>query len=237
MKQIFLLLIISLTIIIFANNEVTITENQIQGRLNIVNGSSAECVMHKFYTDTGWIRIEGEVGRNGIDGLYLKKKNGVISEVLIAESKWNKSRLGKSGKNKLIKQMSKNWVLRTLRRLQKYKPLPEYTTIKKLVQQDQYRAILFRMFPRSNNKVQIQIYKIKNKGFNDYDLKIEQKLDSIVMKHPKNSFQAMILNSYNSCRTKALNKYFPMLSNRDIIYLLNDNYLQKKDLMTSLYKK
>lgn len=54
--------------------------------------------MHKFYTNSGWIKIEGEVGRNGIDGLYYQKKNGVIREVLVAESKWNKSRLGKSGK-------------------------------------------------------------------------------------------------------------------------------------------
>ena len=84
------------------------TANQIQARLNIVN----ECVMHKFYTDTGWTRIEGEVGRNGINGLYFKKKNDVIKEVLVAESKWNKSKLGWSGKNKLVHQMSQEWVLR-----------------------------------------------------------------------------------------------------------------------------
>ena len=28
-------------------------DNHIQGRLNIVNGYSAECIMHKFYTNTG----------------------------------------------------------------------------------------------------------------------------------------------------------------------------------------
>ncbi len=228
-----LLLFISVVTLSFAN----ITPKQIQPKLNHVNGYSAECVMHKFYTDTGWIQIEGEVGRNGIDGLYYKKKNGVIREVLVAESKWNKSRLGKSGKNKLIKQMSKDWVLRTLKRLQKYRPSPEYATIKKLVQYDQYRARLFRMFPRGKDKVQIHIFKIKNKGSNDYDLKIEQKLDAITMNKPKNSFQAKILNTYNQCRTQALHKYFPMLSNRDITYLLNDNYLKKNDLLPLLYKK
>jgi hypothetical protein len=55
-------------ILTFSENKATITDNQIQGRLNIVNGYSAECVMHKFYTNSGWIQIEGEVGRNGIDG-------------------------------------------------------------------------------------------------------------------------------------------------------------------------
>jgi len=213
-----------------------ITPKQVQPKLNHVNGYSAECVMHKFYTDSGWTQIEGEVGRNGIDGLYYKKKNGVISEVLVAESKWNKSRLGKSGKNKLIKQMSKDWVLRTLKRLQKYRPSPEYATIKKLILHDQYRARLFRMFPRGKDKVQIHIYKIKNKGSNDYDLKIEQKLNIITMRHPKNQFQIKILATYNQCRTEALHKYFPMLSDRDIVYLLQDNYLQKKDLLPLLYK-
>ena len=206
----------------------------IQPRLNIINGASAECVMHRFYTNSGWTQIEGEVGRNGIDGLYYKKRNGAIKEVLVAESKWNKSRLGRSGKHKLIKQMSKEWVLHTLERLQKYRPMPEYGTIKKLVENDQYRARLFRMFPRSGNRIQIQIYKIKNKSSNDYDIKIEQKLEPITMGKPKNSFQAMLLNAYNGCRRQGLRKYLPMLRELDIQRLMQDNYLQKKDLVPIL---
>jgi hypothetical protein len=112
--QRYILLFLSFLTLGIAN----ITPKQVQPKLNHVNGYSAECVMHHFYENTGWNRIEGEVGRNGIDGLYYKKKNGVIREVLVAESKWNKSRLGKSGKNKLIKQMSKAGVLLTLKRLQ-----------------------------------------------------------------------------------------------------------------------
>lgn len=207
-----------------------LTDNVIQGRLNIVNGYSAECVMHKFYINSGWMKIEGEVGRNGIDGLYYKKKNNIIKEVLVAESKWNKSKLGKSGKNKLVKQMSLDWVLRTLNRLQKYKPLPEYATIREFVKHDQYRARLFRMFPRSNNRVQIQLYKIKNKGSNNYDIKIDGKLAPISMIAPKNSFEVGVLDAYNKCRVEALYKYFPMLTDSDIRLLLMDNYLQKKDL-------
>jgi len=78
----------------------------IQPLLSIVNGTSAECVMHDFYKSSGWIRIESEVGRNGIDGLYYKRKHGQTKEVLVAESKWNKLRLGLSGKRKTVKQMS-----------------------------------------------------------------------------------------------------------------------------------
>ena len=217
-------------LISFLHADRPLSDNVIQGRLNIVNGYSAECVMHKFYTSSGWVQIEGEVGRNGIDGLYYKTKNGTIREVLVAESKWNKSRLGRSGKNRLIKQMSQEWVLKTLSRLQKYQPMPEYAIIKKLVEHSQYRARLFRMFPRSDNKVQIQIFRIKNKGSNDYDLKLEQKLEPIVMGKPKNRFQEGILNTYNNCRSEALHKYFPILSDRDVSLLLRNNYLQKRDI-------
>ena len=206
------------------------SDNQIQGRLNIVNGYSAECVMHKFYTNTGWIQIEGEIGRNGIDGLYFKKKNGVIKEVLVAESKWNTSRLGRSGKNKLIKQMSQEWVLRTLRRLQKYKSLPEYGSIVKLVQNGQYRARLFKMFPVGHDKVQIKIYKIKNKGMKSFDIFIESTLRPITLGEPENSFERGILESYSECREESLRKYFPMLSNESMKILLQDNYLQKSNL-------
>ena len=212
------------------------TDAQIQGRLNIVNGYAAECVMHRFYADSDWTQIEGEVGRNGIDGLYYKKKNGTIHEVLVSESKWNKSRLGKSGKNKLIKQMSKEWVLRTLKRLQKYQPLPEYETIKKLALSDHYRARLFRMFPRGTDTIQIQIYKIKNKGDKHFDLIIDSKLPVITMGKPKNHFEATILNSYNRCRTEALQKYFPTLKDNEVFSLMKDNFLQKNDLK-SLFPK
>jgi len=214
--------------------EKSLTPGQIQGRLNIVNGYSAECVMHQFYTRSDWTQIEGEVGRNGIDGLYYKKRSGVIREVLVAESKWNKSGLGKSGKNRLIKQMSQEWVLRTLKKLEKHKPMPEYASIKKLVQYDQYRARLFRMFPRGEDRVQIQLYRIKNKGSSDYDIHIEQKLDPMVIGKPKNSFQKRMLGAYNRCRTEALHKYFPMLSDNSIDSLMIDNYLQKSDLQKYL---
>ena len=116
--------LILFTTILFSENH-PLSAKQIQGKLSNLNGASAECVMHYFYTSTGWTQIEGEVGRNGIDGLYYKENRGLIKEVLVAESKWNKARLGRSGKDKLIYQMSQEWILNTLIRLQKYKPMPE----------------------------------------------------------------------------------------------------------------
>ena len=213
---------------LFSDN--TLSDAKIQGRLNILNGYATECVMHRFYTNTGWVQIEGEVGRNGIDGLYYKKKNGVIREVLVAESKWNKAKLGRSGKNKLTRQMSQVWVLRTLERLEKYKPRAEYAHIKRLIQHDQYRARIFKMAPKGEEQLQISIYKVKNKGGNSYDTFLESRLKPITLNVPSNNFDVMMLDAFNACREEALNKYFPMLDSDAVEELKGDNYLKREDI-------
>jgi len=205
-------------------------DSLIQGRLNIINGASAECVMHQFYTQSGWVQVEGEIGRNGIDGLYYKKKNGVIKDVLAAESKWNTSRLGRSGKNKAVKQMSQEWVLRTMNKLSHKMPSNIYSTLKRFIENNQYRARLFRLKPKSHNTIQISIYKIKNKGLKAFDEIKDRQLPPISMTSPRNSFEQRMVKAYNDCRKKKLNKYFPMLTDTEVAYLLKDNYIQKKDV-------
>jgi hypothetical protein len=228
MKKIILL---SITLITLSLSREIPSDNKIQGRLNIINGASSECVMHKFYTQSSWIQIEGEIGRNGIDGLYYKlNKRDKIKEVLVAESKWNTSKLSKSGKNKTIKQMSQKWVLKTMDKLIKKNPNMPYHTLKQFIEQNQYRARLFKLKPTSNNSIQISIYKIKNKGENAFDKIQDTKLEPININKPKNSFETMIVDSYNHCRTKYLNKYFPTITENEIKELLTDNYLQKKDI-------
>ena len=229
MKKI-LLLVVIFTITVFASTSQGLKDSKIQGRLNIVNGNASECMMHQFYTKTGWIKIEGEIGRNGIDGLYYKIKNGQIKEVLVAESKWNTSRLGRSGKNKMVKQMSQHWVLRTMDKLERHKPLSEYSSIKKLIEHDQYRARLFKVIPSGKESIRIDIYKIKNKGEHQFDTFVESKLKPINLEAPKNSFEKNMVKAYNTCRAKALTKYFPMLEKDDIDVLLKSNYLKKKDV-------
>ena len=89
------------------NNEQPLTKNQIKARKNLINGTSAECMMDSFFLhDNNWQKIEGENGIHGIDGLYIKTSHDNISDVLVAESKWNSSRLA-STKKGTIKQMSK----------------------------------------------------------------------------------------------------------------------------------
>lgn len=208
-----------------------LSKRQIQAKLNIVNGYAAECVMNHFYTNTGWIKIEGEVGRNGIDGLYYKLANENIKEILVAESKWNKSRLGKSGKDKLLKQMSKRSILKTLDRLIKYKPLPKYKTLKRLIENNQYRARLFRFAPRGKDKVFVTIHRLKNKGDNDFSKIIESNLKPIKMGNPRNNFEREILKRYDSCRKSGLNKYLPSITDKQVNYLLLDNHIKANDVM------
>jgi hypothetical protein len=229
LKKLLLLAVVFMTLL-FPSASHILKDSKIQGRLNIVNGYSSECMMHEFYTSTGWKQIEGEIGRNGIDGLYYKIKNGQIREVLVAESKWNTSRLGRSGKNRLIKQMSQKWILRTMDKLQRHKPLPEYNTIKRLIENDQYRARLFKVIPKGSDSIQIDIYTLKNKGQHEFDAFVERKLDPINLKSPKNSFEKKMVKAYNSCRATALYKYFPMLKVDDVNVLLEGNYLRKRDV-------
>ncbi len=211
-----------------------LSSRSIQAKLNIVNGYATECVMDYFYTSSKWIKTEGEIGRNGLDGLYIKKKNGKIKEVLVAESKWNTSKLGKSGKNKLTKQMSQKWVLRSLSRLKKFGTIKDYETIKRFVEHNQYRARLFKLLPIGNHSIQIKLYKIKNKGFNAYDIFPENDLKPIVLSTPKNSFEKNIVKAYNICREKGLNKYLPELNNSQISILLRDNYIKADDIQKNI---
>jgi len=203
----------------------------LQPLLNIVNGASAECVMHYFYTSAGWTQVEGEIGRNGIDGLYYKEKDGVIRELLVAESKWNKSKLGFSGKNKTVQQMSQEWVIRTMEKLAAKMDSKVYDTMKRLVEHDQYRARLFHMKPVGDSSIQITVYKIKNRGYKAFDTIRDSQLSPIDINAPKTAFETKIVQSYNRCRRENINKYLADLglSSEQMERLLRDNYLQVGD--------
>ena len=224
----FLILLYSTTIAYSKNN---LGYKKIQARLNIINGASTECVMHHFYTNSGWTQIEGEIGRNGIDGLYYSKKRGQIREVLVAESKWNTSRLGFSGKGKTVKQMSKEWVLRAIDKLVRKMDTPTYRTLKKLIQHDQYRARLFKLKPIDNSSIQITIYKIKNKGLKAFDKIRDTELRPIDINSPASSFEKEIVKAYNDCRRKYLHQYMSKLNNKQINILLRNNYIHSMDVI------
>ncbi len=174
--------------------------------------------------------VAGIAYKFGIDGLYYKKKGDTIKEVLVSESKWNKSRLGFSGKNKTVKQMSQEWVLRTMDKLIKKNPSMPYDTLKRFIIADQYRARLFRLKPLKDNQIQITIYKIKNKGLKAFDKIRDTQLKPMDINNPKNSFEQRMIQAYNNCRDIQLHKYLGVLSDQEIKHLLKDNYIQKKDV-------
>ncbi|MDX8383603.1 MAG: hypothetical protein R8M45_05940 [Ghiorsea sp.] len=126
---------------------------------NIRVGVINENIMAKYFQSMGWKKIEGEVGRNGIDGLFIKRKNKKIIDILIVESKYNTSGLQytKSGK-----QMSKTWVTEKIRSLQKkYPGNQDYQSIQRFIQNDSYRALLW------NLKVSDKTLKILVKNIHD----------------------------------------------------------------------
>jgi len=117
-----------------------------------------------------------------------------------------------------------------MNKLIKYNPTMPYQSIRKLIEHNQYRARLFKLKPVKNNKIQISIFKIKNKGSKAFDQIPESKLRPIDINTPENSFEKAIIRAYNSCRKKYLRKYLPILEERKINSLLQDNYIQKKDI-------
>jgi len=107
-----------------------------------------------------------------------------------------------------------------------------YKRIRELIINNQYRARLFRLKPVRSNAIQITIYKIKNKGRDMFDESLESKLRPISLSNPRNSFEKMILNSYNICRARYLNRYLgSVLTEVEINILLKDNYIQKGDIL------
>ncbi len=71
-------------------------------------GDFTENVMDRFFQGKGkWKKINSQVGKNGIDGLYTRQKNGRV-KVLVVESKYNKSQLSQNAKKGA--QGSKKWI-------------------------------------------------------------------------------------------------------------------------------
>jgi len=130
--------------------------SQVNQKIGLIN----EYLMNKFFTSGGWRKIEGEVGRNGIDGLFIKRKNGKVVDVLLVESKYNKSPLGAT---KYGKQMSKEWSLKKLDDLiKKYPNNKEYLTIKDFINKDRHRSLLWQT-KLQDNKIFLSLKKLNDR--------------------------------------------------------------------------
>lgn len=72
--------------------------------------------MKNFLSKTGnWKSVTPRSGRQGLDHLFVKTKGGVISDIMVCESKFNKSKLGRLRNGEW--QMGDWWVRDRLRKL------------------------------------------------------------------------------------------------------------------------
>jgi hypothetical protein len=182
MMKLFYMIILIFSVVMADVVPQDFSANQVDARLKKMNGDTAEYVMNKLLRKNGWNQINGEVGKNGIDGLFVKyDKNGNIKQVMVAESKYGTSQLGtgKYGTNTAnVKQMSQKalqhqvgYLIKDIdRKLQnaivknekdeiiKYRSLEKkYTQISKYIYSGNYRARLFNLKTEGN----ILSFKIK----------------------------------------------------------------------------
>lgn len=198
-------------------------------QLNKFNGDVTEAMMSKYFRGSGWGQISGEVGVNGIDGLFIKKdKNGNIKDILIVESKYNKSQLGHINKSSIKKsrQMSKRALLKQIDKKKKdiqskinkatstveknklKKQLKQYQQIKNKIWNDNYRARLFKIKPTSKKgEFKITIDAIEQKDFKNISIKqlkgankykVHNKIININKKYPKGSYEEKLQKQLKS---------------------------------------
>jgi hypothetical protein len=106
-------------------------------------GALSERVMHRFFTSSGWEALPGEIGRQGIDGLFVKRRGSTVSDVLVVESKYNTSALQDTLTGT---QMSDAWVRAKVKALRSGFPdNPDYTQVQRIVEAGSYRGVLWKL--------------------------------------------------------------------------------------------
>jgi len=202
MKKLILLLLLTNTL--FAN---ALTNNQIDARIKKVNGDTTEYLMHKTFKQNGWKQIQGEVGDNGIDGLYVKRNTkGTVTNVMFGEAKYNTSKLGKNyyGTDiKNIKQMSKTALNNQIDNLiKKYPNDKQYIQIKQHLNNGSYIARIFQLkqdgnflipeIKSINHNGDIDVQKTKLIGNQNYKINNMR----ININNPKNTFESKFVENY-----------------------------------------
>ncbi len=78
-------------------------------------GDLAESLMDSYYTRNGWEIVDGKRGRQGFDGLYVRRsKSGRVVDFLIADAKSGHSRLSMTQHGR---QLSRRWIRHNLSEL------------------------------------------------------------------------------------------------------------------------
>ncbi|MCX2983404.1 hypothetical protein EYC98_21300 [Halieaceae bacterium IMCC14734] len=133
------------------------------------SGDTAESIMASFYSRGGWIKIKGEVGVTGIDGLFVKfRGDGAISEVLVVESKYNTSQLAHTSRSGM--QMSPEWIEAKVRNLITFSEtqgtpadIRNYEQVLEHIKGKNYRAQLWKVLV-DGDRINVDRYKVLAKG-------------------------------------------------------------------------
>ncbi len=145
--------------------------------------------MIRFFTGSGWKPVDGQVGRAGFDGLFVRVNDaGAVQELLIVESKFNTSTLKTTNHGT---QMSDEWVRRKIQALRNQAPENDtYKQIEGLIDQGAYRGRLWNM-KVENGKASIKLESVQSEG-GSVSLQPIDDTDRpplvIDMRSPKNSF-------------------------------------------------
>jgi len=166
-------------------------------------GALTENLMIRYFEHSGWTRIDGQVGRTGFDGLFVKYEDGVIKDVLIAESKYNTSSLQPTN---FGVQMSEEWIRRKMVELKERFPNDGlYPKIDPFIETGAYRTVLWNL-KIEGDALKIGISKVKSKGGtvdiagatgSDIESLSVPFTNSIKLKAPRNNFEQQVLGWYN----------------------------------------
>ena len=176
-----------------------------------MKGDVTEDMMHSYFKNSGWSTLEGEVGSNGIDGLYIKRGDDAhVSDVLVSESKYNRSQLKETNSGM---QMSKDWLLDKMDNLIKAHPEnSDYTDIKEFISEDKYRARLWKM-NEVNNSLHVSLDSISSDGKEitisplqgNENYKINHTSNrTIDLQKPNTLYHGKLVNSYNNILDRRL---------------------------------
>lgn len=170
------------------------------GQVNQVVGDISEQVMVRHFESTGWTQITGQVGRSGIDGLFVKRNaEGVVREVLAVESKYNTSALQPTNHGQ---QMSREWLEKKLSNLRERQPdETTYRRVEALVGAGYYRARLWTMRVE-NGEIQIDLQRVRSASdkvdelLDDPGTRVSVPPSVIRIATPTNSFEKTIVDAY-----------------------------------------
>ena len=130
-------------------------------QVNLWVGQISENMMTRYFRSTNWEQAEGQVGRTGMDGLFVQREDGMIRDMLVVESKYNGALLADTNHGT---QMSKDWLLRKLQELKsRYPDNPDYPTLERLMQGDAYRGVLWQ-FDAGERELQVTLTRVYSKG-------------------------------------------------------------------------